>query len=128
MRCANCNNDNPRESVKCGRCGAILSRRIKRRAVAEDSDTPFGGHVERQNRAAVWAYRVAVLGLIPGLGLALGPLAVVWGMWAQWRGRREPEFTAYGPATAAVLLGLFITLTNWLGLTLMIRGYLESVR
>jgi hypothetical protein len=128
MRCANCNNDNPRESVKCNRCGAILSRRIKRRPIAEESDTPFGGPVEGPNRPAVLAYRVAVIGLIPGLGLALGPLVIVWGMWVQYRGRREPEFTGYGLTTAAVLLGLFITLTNWLGLTLMIRGYLESVR
>ena len=49
----------------------MLSRRIKRRGLAEESDTPFGGSFERPNRSAIWAYRVAVLGLIPGLGLGL---------------------------------------------------------
>jgi hypothetical protein len=123
MRCANCNVDNPRESVKCASCGAALSRRIKRRSIAEESDSPFAGAVEGPNRSAIWAYRVAVLGLIPGLGLAVGPFVLVWGVWAQWRGRREPEFTAHGPATAAILLGFFTSLANWVGLTLMIRGY-----
>jgi hypothetical protein len=122
MRCATCNVDNPREAVKCAGCGAALSRRVKRRGIAEESDSPFGGPVEAPNRSAIWAYRVAVLGLIPGLGLGLGPAAIVWGLLALLRGRRDSEFTARGPATAAVLLGALTSLTNWIGLTLVIRG------
>jgi hypothetical protein len=123
MRCANCNADNPREAATCAGCGAALSRRVKRRGIAEESDSPFGGPVEAPNRSAVWAYRVAVLGLVPGLGLGLGPAALVWGLAARWRGRREPEFTAHGPANAAALLGAFTSLTNWGGLALMLRGW-----
>jgi hypothetical protein len=108
--------------MKCAKCGAALSRRIKRRGVAEDSDTPFGGPVEPANRSAIWAYRVAVLGLVPGLGLVLGPASFVWGLWARLRGRRNSEFTARGPANAAILLGILNSLTNWLGITLMIRS------
>ncbi len=122
MRCASCNVDNPNSAVKCAKCGAALSRRSKRRGIAQESDTPFGGPVEPANRSAVWAYRVAVLGLVPGLGLVLGPPSFVWGLWAWLRGRRNPEFTARGPAYAAILLGVLNALTNWLGLTLMIRG------
>jgi hypothetical protein len=110
--------------MKCAKCGAVLSRRFKRRGIAEESDTPFGGPVEPANRSAIWAYRVAVLGLVPGLGLALGPVTFVWGIWARLRGRRESEFTARGPAHAAILLGFLNALTNWLGLALMIRGLL----
>jgi hypothetical protein len=123
MRCANCNADNPREAATCAGCGAALSRRVKRRGIAEESDTPFGGPVEAPNRSAIWAYRVAVLSLLPGLGLLLGPAALVWGLAARWRGRRDPEFTARGPATAAALLGALTSLTNWGGLALMVRGW-----
>jgi hypothetical protein len=122
MRCANCNTDNPREAAKCAGCGAVMSRRVKRRGVAGESNSPFGGPVEAPNRSAIWAYRVAVLGLIPGLGLGLGPLVIAWGLTARLRGQRDPEFTARGPATAAVLLGVLTALTNWIGLILMIRG------
>ncbi len=122
MRCASCHAENPREAVKCAGCGAALSRRVKRRGVAEESDSPFGGPVEAPNRLAIWTYRVAVLGLIPGLGLAVGPAVIVGGLAALWRGRREAEFTARGPATAAILLGVVISLTNWIGLWLMIHG------
>src|SRR5262245_47118017 len=122
MRCANCNADNPREAATCAGCGAALSRRGKRRGIAEESESPFGGPVEGPNRSAVWAYRVAVLGLVPGLGLGLGPAALVWGLAAGWRGQRDPEFTARGPAAAAALLGALTTLTNWGGLALMLRG------
>jgi hypothetical protein len=122
MRCATCNVENPREAVKCAGCGASLSRRVKRRGIAEESDSPFGGPVEAPNRSAIWAYRVAVLGLIPGLGLVLGPAVVVWGLVAIVRGRRDAEFTAHGPAAAAILLGVLISVTNWIGVLLMIRG------
>jgi hypothetical protein len=127
MRCPNCNVENPREATRCIGCGAALaaggSRRTKRRGVAEESDSPFGGPVEAANWSAVWAYRVAVWGLVPGLGLALGPASMVWGLAARLRGRRDPEFTARGPATGAALLGAITTLTNWGGLVLMIRGW-----
>ena len=122
MRCTTCNVENPREAVKCAACGTALPRRSKRRAIAGESDTPFGGPIEAPNRMAIWGYRVAVFGLIPGLGLGLGPVAIAWGLVALLRGRRHPEFTARGPATATILLGVLNSLTNWIGLLLMIGG------
>jgi hypothetical protein len=122
MRCANCNIDNPREATKCAGCGAALSRRIKRRSTVEESDSPFGGPIEAPNRAAIWAYRLAILALIPGLGLALGPVALLWGAAAWLRARGDPEFTAQGPVRVAVLLGVLNTLMNWIGLVLVIQG------
>lgn len=104
----------------------MLSRRIKRRIVAELSESPFGNPIDASNWAAVWAYRVAVLGLVPGLGLGLGPVAALWGATAWLRARNNPEFTAHGPAAVAVLLGVLNTLMNWMGLMLMIQGLTAS--
>jgi hypothetical protein len=126
MRCPNCNAENARDGGRCASCGTSLSRRVKRRGVAEESDSPFSNPIEPHNWLAIWAYRVAVCALIPGVGLALGPAAVLAGLAARWRGSRDPEFTARGPANAAVLMGLFISLTNWLGFVLMIRGLTGS--
>jgi hypothetical protein len=55
------------------------------------------------------AFRVAVYGMLPPLGLALGPAAVVLGALALWRGKADP----------AALLAL----TSWLGAVLMIVGW-----
>jgi hypothetical protein len=78
--------------------------------------------VEGPNRRAIWAYRISVIGLIPGLGLGLGPAAIVWGLLARLLGRIDPEFTGHGLALTAILLGVLNTLTNWIGLMLMIQG------
>jgi hypothetical protein len=56
------------------------------------------------------------------VGLFLGPAAMVLGVRARRRGLKEPGFTADSPARAAFLLGGLITLTNWIGLVLMIMG------
>jgi hypothetical protein len=74
------------------------------------------------NRAARRALRHGVLGLVPGLGLLLGPLAVVLGVVAERRGKADPTFAAQAHARAAVLLGLALTLTNWVGLALMVAS------
>jgi hypothetical protein len=78
------------------------------------------------NRAALIAYRIAVAALVPGLGLLLGPLAVVLGWRAGRRGRGDPAFTAQSPVIAAVALGGLLTLTNWLGLVLMVAGWTSA--
>jgi hypothetical protein len=85
---------------------------------------PGLGAEAETNRAAQWAYRVCVLGLIPGLGLVLGPAAVVLGGWVH-RGKPDLDPTARTLAGASVLLGTLIALTNWLGLALMILGLRE---
>ncbi len=100
--------------------------RPRRRATPEESDTPFAGPIDEANRGAVWAYRLCVLGLVPGLGLVLGPVGVVWGGLALARGRKNPAFTAVGPARAAVFLGAALALTNWFGLALMLLGLSRS--
>jgi hypothetical protein len=129
-RCPACNAQTGAALTACGSCGAPLAaaepagaaprRRPRRRGGAEEDR--FATFTEGPNRAALRAYRVSILGFIPGLGLLLGPLAVVLGALADRRGQADATFTAQAHARAAVLLGLALTLTNWLGLLLMLLG------
>jgi hypothetical protein len=121
MQCPACNKENGEEAVRCGRCGATLSRR-RRRNGGDDTDTPFSRYIDPANRPAVRAYRLAVLSMVPGLGLLLGPAALVLGSLARRRGKADPDFTARGPAAAAVLFGALTAVTNWAGLALMVLG------
>lgn len=122
MRCPACNTENVDAALQCSSCGGSLPRKPRRRGLAAETDTPFAPRTEACNRAALRAYHVCLVGLIPGVGLLLGPVAMVLGLVARRRGLKEPGFTAAGPARAAVLLGGVITLTNWIGLVMMIAG------
>jgi hypothetical protein len=122
MRCPACNAENADTVSTCSSCGSPLTRKPRRRRLAAETDTPFAPRTEACNRAALRAYHVSLFGLIPGLGLLLGPLAVVLGVLAHRHGMKEPGFTADAPARAAYLLGGLIALTNWIGLALMVAG------
>jgi len=122
MRCANCNADNPPRAAACETCGTAFPRKLRKRGVAEETDSPFGPIAEPSNRRAIHAYRCAVAGLIPGVGLFAGPIALGLGSRAWLRDRKDPSFTAIGPLHAALLLGVLISLTNWIGAVLMVWG------
>ncbi|HZY84832.1 MAG TPA: hypothetical protein VFE78_08370 [Gemmataceae bacterium] len=121
MQCPSCSAENGDEVTRCAKCGGTLSRRRRRNAV-EDTDTPFSRYIDPANRPAVRAYRLAVLSMVPGLGLVLGPAALVLGAAARRRGKADPDFTARGPAAAAVLFGALTAVTNWAGLALMVAA------
>jgi hypothetical protein len=121
MRCPSCEAENDDGAGRCSACGAALGRRPRRRQLPEP-ESPFSPNVPPADRGAARAYRTACLGLVPGLGLVLGPVAAAQGGLARARGKGDPEFTAQGLATAAIVLGLLIGLTNWLGLYLMVVG------
>lgn len=129
MRCPACKTDNAADNTACASCGASLNGRPAarsrgpRRAVAEESDTPFESLGIGPNRPARLAYYLGVIGLIPGIGLLLGPAAMVLGAWAWWRGNGNPAFTSRNIARAALILGLLLTLTNWAGLALILAGW-----
>ena len=87
------------------------------------SDTPFSGQAaDTRGVLAVWGYRLSLCGLIPGVGLLLGPLALVLGLLAALSTWRKLGFKAGSLCIAAIVLGLLTTLTQWWGLSLMIRG------
>jgi hypothetical protein len=87
------------------------------------SDTPFSGQAGgTRGVLAVWAYRLSLCGLLPGLGLVLGPVALVLGLVAAGSSWRKLGFKSGSLCIAAIVLGLLLTLTQWWGLYLMIRG------
>jgi hypothetical protein len=113
---------NPEEAARCTACGKPLPRRPRRRGPAEEGDDPPSPEAARRNAAARRAYRLCLLGLVPGLGLVLGPVSVVLGAVARARGKDTPGFTEGPPAAAAVLFGALISATQWAGVTLMVLG------
>ena len=125
MRCPACNAVNARDAVQCAACKEPLKRRAKRRAAAQDADSPFGAKPEGSNLAALFAYRLSLFGLIPIVGLALGPASVLLAGWAWWKGRKDPAFSAHGPLFAALILGSIDALTNWGGVLLMGIGLMS---
>ena len=99
-----------------------MAKRKPRRRAEEDLVDPLAVPVDGTNRVALWAYRLSQWGLIPGVGLVLGPAALVLGVVAGMRGRGDAEFTFRAPARAAVVLGGLVALTNWLGAVLIVLG------
>src|SRR5262249_34722324 len=109
------------------RRGALLGkRRPRRRDLPSENDTPFSEQVHLRNPEAARAYRVSIYALIPPLGLVLGPLAIVLGLRAPRHGRRDPTFTGGVLTNAAIILGPWLTVTSWIGLTLMLLGLRSS--
>jgi hypothetical protein len=98
-------------------------KRGKRRGIAPESDTPFSEQAKIvHGPEAVRAFRCSVYGLVPGVGLLLGPIAFLLGVWAWLRNRNDPQRKGIPMARAAMLLGSLSGLTQWGGLALMILG------
>ena len=123
MRCPACNAVNANDAATCAACKEPLRRRARRRA-SQDSDAPFGAKAEGSNLAALLAYRLSLFGLIPIVGLVLGPVSVLLVGWA-WLPAQDPTFSAYGPLIAALILGSIDALTNWGGVVLMVLGLMS---
>ena len=60
--------------------------------------------------------------IVPVLGLALGPAAVVVSWRALRRGRADPRFGEVAAARAGLVLGTLSSLTSWAGLALIVEG------
>jgi len=123
MRCPACNAENEKEGGHCVGCGALLPRRSRRsRTVPDDTTTPFSGPFEPVNLPALRAYWVALLGMIPFAGLVLGPAALLLWAYARRKSRGNPQFSAHAPLLAAFLIGVAVTVANWVGVVLMYLG------
>jgi hypothetical protein len=88
----------------------------RRRNLADEEEANANG----DSRAAR-AYRLSLWSLIPGLGLLLGPIAVVLSCVAL-RGTAN-DAAARNQAKVGILLGSVVSLTQWLGIALMICGW-----
>jgi hypothetical protein len=75
-----------------------------------------------KNRLAVLAYRCAVVGLLPGLGLLMGGVAIGLGIVGRRRFLADPELRGLGHSIAAIVLGVLELLTNGGGLVLIWIG------
>jgi hypothetical protein len=122
MRCPACQAENLDDAGACSACGTALVPRPSRRVRRGASDSALGDTSGKKKGLAWTAYRCSVVGLIPFVGLLLGPIAFALGFLAWSRGQGEPLQKGIGPALAGMLLGGLVALTNWLGLALMIYG------
>lgn len=119
MLCPACKADNPAAARRCAACGGKLPRRPR---AAADDEVLYPSWSHPPDRAALIAYRCSAIGLVPFVGLLLGPVGLALGAVAWARGRNDPSFRGLGPATAAVVLGGLSLVTNWVGLVLMVIG------
>jgi hypothetical protein len=81
---------------------------------------------KQTNPRALTAYRYAVVGIVPVVGLLLGPLAILLGILSWWEGGAKGQSKNGGFAAAAVILGVVEMLTNGVGLALMWIGLTSS--
>jgi len=119
MQCPSCNAANSAEARQCTACGTRLRRRRNSGVASEAAVNPW---IHSSNRMALTAYRCSLLAMIPFLGLALGPLAVVLGLLGRRSERKQPSERGAGQAMAAVVLGTATLVTNWTGLFFILRG------
>jgi hypothetical protein len=134
MDCPACHTENATEAVTCAACGRELRTDANSASEAQPPSSRRRPNSRRRNLEAIesaaldsnnstaWrAYRVALWALVPGLGLLLGPLAIVLGCLAVRR--VGDDVSARNRAKAAVLFGVLVTLTQWLGAALIVHGW-----
>src|SRR4051812_37629771 len=100
----------------------MAKQRARKKPANDEPYDPLAVPVAGANRLGLWAYRLAAWSLIPGVGLLLGPAALLLGVAAHWRGRRDPTFTFHPPAWVGIVIGGLVGVTNWVGLWLMVVG------
>jgi hypothetical protein len=121
MRCPSCNAENANDVRACTACGARLPRKNRRRST-EVAEAPATQEGLLGNPVIVAAYRCMVLGLVPPLGLLLGPAALVLAFVGFLRSRASPTPVRSGPAFAVMALAAAIGATQWGGLALILYG------
>src|SRR3954468_21749101 len=115
MRCPSCNAENAADVRTCTGCGARLPRK-KRRRGTEVAEAPATQEGLLGSPVIVAAYRCMVFGLVPPLGLLLGPAALVLAFAGYLRNRSAPTPIRSGPAFAVMALAAAVAATQWGGL------------
>jgi hypothetical protein len=72
------------------------------------------------------AYRCTLWGLIPGVGLVLGPAGMLLAVVGFIRERLGPPRKGRSPALAVLGLSSLVGATNWAGALLMIYGWTSA--
>src|SRR5207253_3240557 len=104
---------------ECRQCGARLVRPSRRREIQSVHNAWASDRLDDR------AFRLAVWGLIPPLGLVLGPWSLVLGIVSMRRARAAGERGRTAAMTAAIVIGGAVTLCSWLGLSLMLMGLIS---
>ena len=120
MRCPACDAPIPAQAPRCAECGERLSRRPRRRNLEEEDEAE--GAIPHKNLKAIRSYHLGVVGLIPGLGLVLGPAALALGVLGVRYGKANPGAKESGHAVAGIILGGLEILFNGAGLVLILIG------
>jgi hypothetical protein len=74
---------------------------------------PVETFIPYRNPKALIAYYLGVFALIPCLGLALGPAALILGIMGLRYSGRHPEARGAGHAITGIVLGALTALLNW---------------
>jgi hypothetical protein len=130
MQCPVCKSDNESGSATCVRCRSALApppvvpvrKRRSRRGGDKDSDAAASPQAAAYNREVQRVYRLCLIGVLPFLGLILGPLSAVIAARIRHRGKGDPAFTLHAPVRFVFFVGLSSGILNWVGLVLMILG------
>jgi len=79
--------------------------------------------IPSKNQNALLAYYCAIFGIIPALGLILGPAAQILGIMGLCKSIVEPSVRGGYHAIFAIALGMIITLFNWVVLLFWLMVY-----
>lgn len=87
-----------------------------------------GGVIPYKNPQALLAYYIGLFALIPLLGLAMGPAALVLGLRGLKYGRENPVVKGQAHAWIGIVLGGMWSLIHWVALIVTVVAMLSSRR
>ena len=132
MRCPACDKTNPPQMVHCEECGSKLPRRARRGDSVDEIDplgddlhtlSPFGLPSDiHKNSRALYSYYCGVAGLVPFLGVLLGPTALVLGILGMSYARGNPRAIGNSHAVVGLVMGASELVLNGTGIALMVMG------
>lgn len=129
MDCPACHAENAFDATTCNTCGRPLPRSgsgsgvrpARRSGSRRRGNDAAEAALDTAHPEAQRAYRTSLWSIVPGIGLFLGPVAMVMGLLALRK--IGEDRSARNRARTAMLFGLGSALTQWLGVTLIYRGW-----
>jgi hypothetical protein len=130
MQCPVCKTDNESKRTNCIRCQTALAAppptagrtRRSRRGADRQAGFDASPQAAAYNREVKRVYRLCLIGVLPVLGLILGPLSALIAARIRFKAKGDPAFTLHTPVRFVFVIGLLSGITNWVGLALMILG------